>query len=170
MKPYLLSEAAVTLITNTIKTNIAGALASVRNYAADGAVTTEVPASYFIYPKATGYRCPAVFVVDENTDFRQANMEANFIDARMSINVTVKVEDKDQNALTIKSWRYASALQSILEQSNLVSPDGKVKLSIKVRRIKPGPMYVLAESEAETSASFFKEYDLFLDVDFFESF
>jgi hypothetical protein len=170
--PHILSEAAVTLIINSIKANIATALASVRGYYHDGAVTTEVPptTSYFIYPKAHGYACPAIFVIDDTTDFRQSEKLANFIDAKMSINVSVKIEDIDQTSLTVKGWRYVSALHSILEQSSLVSADSTIKLTIKVKRVKPGDMYVLGNAEADSTATFFKEYTLYCDVEFFESF
>lgn len=170
-QPNLLSEAAICLIIDTIKANIGQALADVRTYWADGKVTTEVPPqnSYFIYPSAQGYRCPAIFVIDDNTDFRQSVVNANFINASMSINVTVKVEDKDQYKLALKSWRYASALHSILDQANLVNSDNAVKLVVRVRRLKPGPMYTIPNDDADTTAQFFKEYELSCDVDFYEN-
>ena len=168
----LLSEEAVNLILTSIKTNIAPALASIRSYWDDGTVTTEPPptSSYFIYPKAQGYRCPAIWVVDEGTDFRKSETKANFIDALMSINVSVKVEDKDQYKLAIKCWRYVSALYSILEESNLVSSDGAVKIVVKVNRVKAGPMYTIENDDPDVTAQFFKEYELFCDVEFYQGF
>jgi hypothetical protein len=169
--PHLLAEAAVCLIVDTIKANIQLALQDVRVYWSDGKVTTEVPPteSYFIYPKAQGYRCPAIFVIDEGTDFRLSTTNSNFINALMSINVSVKIEDKDAYKLALKAWRYASALHAILEQANLVSPDNTVSIKIKVKRSKPGPLYTIENDDPDTSAQFFKEYELFCDVEFYEN-
>ena len=170
--PHLLAEAAVGLIIDNIQANIAAALSNIRNYWDDSQVTTELPPteSYFIYPKAQGYQCPAIFVIDEGPhDFRQADAQANFICARMVINVSVKVEDQDARRLTIKAWRYASALHSILEQANLVMSDNSVKIVVKVKRIKPGPLYTIENDDANTTAQFFKEYGLFCEVEFWEN-
>ena len=169
--PHLLTEAACGLIVDTIKTNIVAQLALVRTYWADAKVTTEPPPteSYFIYPKARGYRMPAIFVEDDGTEFQQAQAEANYIHAKMSINVSVKVEDKDQYKLMLKSWRYASALHAILEQANLASSDNSVKLVVKVTRIKPTSMYTIANDDADQTAQFFKEYVLFCEVEFWEN-
>lgn len=167
--PHLLAEAAVFLIQDTIKANIEGALATVRAYYDDGKVTTEPPptTSYFIYPKAHGYRCPAIFIIDDTTDFRLSQKQANYINAAITINVSLKVEDKDQYKLAVKAWRYVAALHSILDQATLVSADETIKLVVKVERAKPGPMYTLEDSDAET-AQFFKEYVLQCQVEFYE--
>lgn len=170
--PHLLAEAAVGLIKDAIKANITDALAQVRSYWHDGKVTTEVPPteSYFIYPNAHGYRCPAIFIIDQGPhDFRQGSTQSNFINASLSINVSVKIEDRDAYKLTLKAWRYASALHSILEQANLVSSDKTVKIVVKVVRMKPGPLYTLANDEADSTAQFFKEYELYCDVEFYEN-
>jgi hypothetical protein len=170
--PHLLAEAATCLILDTIKANIQTALGEVRNYWSDGKVTTEIPPteSYFIYPKAQGYRCPAIWVIDEGTNFRLSETQSNFINALMSINVSVKIEDKDAYKLALKAWRYASALHAILDQANLVSPDNAVSIKIKVKSTKPGPLYAIENSDPDTTAQFFKEYELFCDVEFYENF
>jgi len=170
--PRLLAEEAINLIVSTIQTNIASALSSVSAYWNDGLVTMEPPpsGSYFIYPKAHGYQCPAIFVIDEGPhDFRQAENQSNFINARMAINVSVKIEDQTADTITIKAWRYASALHQILDQANLASSDGTVKIVVKVKRMKPGGLYTLANDESDSTAQFFKEYELYCDVDFFEA-
>jgi len=126
--------------------------------------------NYFIAPKQHGYRCPAVFIIDENTDFRQTETKANFINAVMNINVTIKVEDQNSALLTIKAWRYQAALHQVLDQTPIASADSAVKILSKVRRITPSGIYSYQNSEADSTASFYKEYELQLEVDFFENF
>jgi hypothetical protein len=172
VSPRLLAEAAVDLIVTAIQTNITAALANVRSYWHDGEVTTESPptGSYFIYPKARGYRCPAIFVIDEGPhDFRQSELKSNFVNAKLSINVSVKIEDKDAYKLTLKAWRYASALHQILEQATLVSSDNTVKIVVIVKRAKPGPLYAVENDDSDQTAAFFKEYVFYCDVEFYEA-
>jgi hypothetical protein len=169
--PRLLTEAAIFMIQDRIKSEITLALSKVRTYYHDGQVTTESPSneSYFIYPKAQGYRCPAIYVEDAGFDFRQGETKANFVNAKASINVSFKVEDKDQYKLTLKCFRYISAMHQILEQANIVNADKSVKLVVQVKSVKPGPMYTLTESEPDSTAQFFKEYVFYCDVDFYEN-
>lgn len=167
-----LTETAVTLLTTYIQDNIATALASIAAIRPDDLVSLEPPVntSYFIAPKQHGYQCPAIFVIDDNTDFRQNEMKANFINALMKINVTVKVEDQDAYLLTLKAWRYQAALHQLLDQTPIDNGDSTVSLLSKVRRITPSGIYSYQNSESDTTASFFKEYELQLEVDFFENF
>lgn len=166
-----LSETGVQLIENYIKDNITAALAAVAAIR-PGDVTTESPSSesYFPYFKAHGYRCPAIFVVDDGMDFRQSETKANFINAMFSVNVSVKVEDKTMDLLTVKAWRYQAALHSLLDQTTLATQDGKVNLVSRVRKIEPDGPYTYGNDEADETATFFKEYMLKLDVEFFENF
>ena len=167
-----LTETAVTLIVQYLRTNINAALQAIALIHPDDLVTLEPPpsSSYFPFEKAHGYQCPAIFVVDDGMDFRQAEKGANYIDALLAVNVTVKVEDSDMTLLTMKAWRYQAALQSLLDQTPLASLDGKVKLYSKVKGIKPSGTYTYGNSEEDETATFFKEYTLNLAIDFFENF
>lgn len=172
IQPRYLTETAVQLIMTHIQSNITTALAAIAVIRPDNIVSLESPESdaYFYFAKAHGYRCPAIFVIDDDMDFRQQETKANFINALLGINVTVKVEDQDADYLTKKAWRYQAALHSLLDQTSLVSADSKVKLVSKVRRIRPTGMYTYENSEPDSTANFFKEYELQLEVDFFENF
>lgn len=167
-----LSETAISLVVAYLKANMATALSGVRTYHADAKVTTEAPPSqsYFIYPKAHGYKCPAIFVIDDGMDFRQPELKANFIDAKLSLVVSVKVEDRDAEKLTYKAWRYQAALHQLLDLTELASADKLVKLSIVVSSIKPSGIYTLATAQPDEQASFFKEYVLRCTVNYFEGF
>ena len=167
-----LTETDLKLIMAYIKANIATALAAIRVDRADPIVTTEPPPSesYFIFQKAKGYRCPAIFVEDAGMDFRQAEKKANHINALSSINVTVKVQDRKKYLLTIKALRYQAALHQLLDQTPLANSDGTVKLYLRVKRIKPSGLYTYDNSEEDDTADFFFEYMLELAVEHVENF
>ena len=167
-----LTETAVTQIKTLIKSNIGQALIDVRTYRADAKVSTEPPPteSYFIAPEEHGYECPAIFIIDGGTDFRQSSEKSNCINALMSIDVSVKVEDRDKYLLTTKAWRYQAALHKVLDLTRLASLDGTTTLFIRVKRIKPSGVYAYANAEKDSTASFFFEYTLNLEVEYIENF
>ncbi len=167
-----LTETDLDLITAHIQNNIASALAAIRINRNDPIVTTEPPPtdSYFNYFKAHGYRCPAIFVIDDGMDFRQQEKNANHINALSSINVTVKVEDRKKELLVIKALRYQAALHQLLDQTPLANNDNTVKLYLRVKKIKPSGLYTYGNSEEDDSASFFYEYMLELAVEHVENF
>jgi hypothetical protein len=103
-------------------------------------------------------------------DFRQATTQANFINAITSINVTVKVEDRKMELLVIKALRYQAALHEVLDQTTLASADGLVSLKVRVKNIKPSGIYTYGNSEADDTATFFKEYTLNLAVEHYENY
>lgn len=167
-----LTETDLDLITACIKANIDTALADVSSIHPDQLVSMESPetSSYFNFYHAHGYRCPAIFVVDDGMDFRQSETKANHINAISSINVSVKVEDKDKTLLTKKALRYQAALHEILDQTPLANGDGTVKIYLRVKNIVPSGLYTYADSETDTTASFFFEYMLKLAVEHYENF
>jgi hypothetical protein len=167
-----LIETDLSLITKCIQDKISAALADISSIHPDNLVTLETPSteSYFIYQKAHGYRCPAIFVEDGETDFRQAEWKSNFIDALATVYVTVKVEDYNMDLITLKAMRYQAALHEILDQTSLVSSDNAVSLKLRVKRIKPSGIYTYENSESSSTATFFKEYTLQLDVEHYENY
>lgn len=169
MNARKLLEGDVDLILTHIKTNIAAALADVRADRTDPIVTTEPPKSYFIYPMAVGYKTPAVFVIGDSMQFMQPN-GPNFIKALSSINVTVLIEDRTAERLTIKAFRYMAALHEVLEQTNLQTADNKLKIVCKVTRAENSPLYSTKEDESAPDNVFRKEVSLFLEVDHWENF
>lgn len=164
-----LTETDVDLIIEHIKTNIAATLAALRISRNDPVVTTEPPRSYFIYEKAAGYRTPAVFVIADNVDFA-LERGANHINAISNINVTVLIEDKDAEKLTIKSWRYQAALHELLANTRLTSADNAVTIVTKVLRVSYSPLYALKGREDDPQAFFRKEVALECAVEHYENF
>ena len=167
-----LTETAQSMIIAHLQANIASALSDIYTLRGDNLTTMETPStqSYFTYPKAHGYKCPAIFVIDKGMDFRQTDTKANHINAMLRMDVAVKVEDKEQSVLVTKCLRYQAALHELLEQTNIVSSDNKVKINIIVRTAEPSEMYTLAETDTNDTASFFKEYRLSLEINYFENF
>lgn len=156
-------EKDVDLILEYVQANLPAALAAVRAQRADKLVTTENPQSYFIYPKARGYKTPAVFVIGEAMDFNQEGFGSNFVPAVSTVNVSVLVEDRNADLLTRKVYRYLSALHEVLEQATLQSSDDEVKIFVRVSRSQISPLYSNSDKESETV--FRKEAALYLTVE-----
>lgn len=165
-----LTEGAVTLMLSYIQANIAGALQKVRDDRPDDLVTTEVPKTYFIYPKAKGFKTPAVFVIAEDFDFRAQEMGANFLSGSIRINVSVLLEDRNRDLLTKRCWRYQAALYNLLAQTQLTSSDNALKIVSIVKRARYSPLYSTARNEESTEAMFRKEVLLECDIDHYENF
>lgn len=165
-----LTEEAVGLIIAYIQSNIATALTDVRVDRPDNAVVTEVPQSYFNYENAHGYTAPAIFVICEEFDFKLDEYRANYINADARINVSALVEDIDKNSLTIKTWRYQSALHELLAQTQLQSSDNRVKLTIKVKKATFSPLYSKVKNKESTEAVFRKEVLLECEVNHRENY
>lgn len=165
-----LTETTVNLIIDQLKAQLPGALSGVRSIAPDKSVTMDPPQSYFIYPRAKGYRTPAVFVIPQDMDFKQEERGQNFISALMRINLSVLLEDQDRERLTKRAWRYQAAMHQVLSNVPLTSSDSKVKAVVKVRTSTYSPMFTRAKNEDDPQAVFAIEVVLELDVDHFENF
>jgi hypothetical protein len=166
-----LTEKTVSLIQDQIKAGIAGALASVRAQRADKAVSTEPPPtqSYFIFEGAKAYRCPAIFMIADSMDMHNADRGANFIAARARIIVSVIVEDRRQDLLTLKAWRYQAALHQLLHLATLTTADQKVRVETKVERVLYSHEFTDAVDKDVPQGVFRKEVALHLDAEHFEN-
>ncbi len=164
-----LTEATINLLLNHIQSNIGSALTEIRDDAPDSLVTTETPKSYFLYPKAKGFRTPAVFIIAEEFDFRVPEMGANFISGSVRINVSVLVEDRNRELLTSRCWRYQSALHMLLSQTQLTTPDNALKIISIVKRARYSPLYSTTKNEEAVEAVFRKEVLLECEVDHYEN-
>lgn len=170
--PKLL-EGTVTLIQSYIQANIGAALDAISSngFNTDVDVTLENPASYFIYEKPQGYRLPAVFVMSDNFDFKTKENASNFINATAPINVSIEIEDKTQDLVTYKAWRYQSALYSVLNGTQILSGDSNLKLIVWVYKMLQSALYNPKDVEGESgSASFRKEVVLQCEVSHLENF
>jgi len=170
MSARKLLEGDVNLILAEIKAKMPAALAAVRADRLDPKVTTEKPESYFTFERAQGFKTPAIFVIGEDMDFRQAERGANHINALSTVNVSVLVEERNQELLTKKVYRYCSALHEILEQANLSSDDGKLQIFVRVAKMEMSAIYTDSDNPNDPRAVFRKEAFLALNVDHIENY
>lgn len=128
-----LTEIPTTLIQAQIQNNIAATLAALHLDRGDSAVNLDVPptASYFTYAGSKAYRAPAVFTVPQGIDFKLVRGQ-NFVDATLSMIVSIVCEDRNQNNLSLKAWRYMDALHELLQGIELQDAGSKVKIVISV--------------------------------------
>jgi hypothetical protein len=124
-------EYTTTAITNYIQDNIGPALDLLAIDRPDGTVTLENPVEYFNYEKAIGYKTPAVFVVPTDVDFR-LNRGPNNINASVKIFVALVVEDRSQDLLQLKCFRYFDALHQILSMVQI--DDVNRRIIVKVMK------------------------------------
>ena len=162
-----LVEIAVNLIETQIKNNIAAALAAVRTDRADAYVTTEIPKSYFHYQPSKAFDTPSVFIIPENIDFKKDRGQ-NHINATAKINVAVIVEDQTSARLAARTWRYQSALYSILDQVPLTTADKTFKIVVIVKRAEFTEEYSDSTRKGQPSAAWRKGVLLECDVEMFE--
>ena len=154
-----------------IKANVAAQLALQNALYAGNypSTTTEAPLDYFIYPRAQGFRSPAIFVVPERQDFKKRERGANHINAQTRLNVSVLIEDKDAEKLYLKAYRYQAALVGLLDQAILTSTDSKVRLTVVVENAQFSPLYSLTKDPNAPIAVFRKEVWLECSVEHYES-
>lgn len=170
MGSYRLAESTVGLIEAQIKTNIAGALSSVRTYRNDALVTLESPKEYFRYEQpAYVYQPPAIFTILKSQDIRSQQMGSNHINSLCDVFVAIVIQDRNQNNLVTKSWRYQAALMQLLHEVTLTSSDSSVKLFCKVQTCEFSQSINIKDQKA-TDNVFRKEVSLRLQVEHIENF
>lgn len=171
--PPKLSEGATQLLVSYIQSNISAALDSVAtNAVAAGnpSIALPNPVSYFIYPKAAGYRLPAIFVISDDMDFRIQDKKANFINAKDYFNISALIEDQTEDNMTEAAWRYQQALYWILDEANILSSDNALKLIVVVYKSKISPTFMRTESSPGDGGKFRKEIVLQCQVEHMENY
>lgn len=165
-----LTEWVVDLLQSHVESNITTALAAVNSaLPADApALSYEAPRDYFTYPRAMGFRTPVCFVIADRIDFQKREKGANYINANIRVNLTVLIEDKDADKITRKSYRYQSALHEVLDQIQLVSPDGALKFTVVVQNAAFSPLYSTTDDPNAPGAVYRKEVALELDCYVYE--
>lgn len=168
LPPYqYLAEGAVRYMVDYIKANIGAALDNVSQNVGVPQVQLNNPLNYFIYEQPDAYQCPAVIVIMDDMDFKIEERKSNFVNAQDKINVSIVVEDQDQSLLTVKAWRYQSALHALLDGSTITSPDDAMVLKCFVYRARFSSVYARPEDTPSVGA-FRKEVLLECGVTHFE--
>lgn len=163
-KPRMIMEGTVLPIRDLIRSKISDALLNVRTDRGDGKVTTEPPVEYFIYDKAIAYKTPAVFVLGDDVDFSLSRGQ-NFIAARITVYVSVIVEDRNADLLTLKCWRYQDALHEVLDQAVIELPEENIKNFLKVIKAEYSNTF---QTKSQVQGPFRKEVMLTLQVEHME--
>ena len=167
MSAELLVEETRSLLLDEIKANIDAALTAIRNERNDPIVSTEPPISYFIFAPSNILRCPAVIIVVDSADIPEETTGANHINGVVSIFVSVVVEDREADLLTIKAERYQAALFRILHRKTLQDAVKNVKIYSRVRKLNYSPIYTTKAEDP--MGEFRKEVVLELTVKHFEN-
>jgi hypothetical protein len=94
---------------------------------------------------------------------------SNHTTARIDVGVSVLIEDRDKEKLTIKAWRYQAALHEILDQKNISVTGDKAKLFLIVKSADFSPVFTTGQSTG-TQSVFRKEVALTVEVQQRESF
>lgn len=167
MSSAQLVERASLMIRDSLKQKMPSALSGVRTDRADAIVSTPVPGDYFFYESAAAYRTPAVFIIAGDIDFRKEELGANFVDATIHYNISVVIEDRSEDYLTIKAWRYQAALYECLDQVALEDTVNNVKVTTVVKQATFSPIFTTAGTAPN---NFRKEIVLECDAYQYENF
>lgn len=161
-------EFTVDGIISYMQANLASALSKVSVERVDNAVTMEPPqnVSYFKYEKIQGYKTPAVVVVATNVDFRLAR-GPNSVSAMITIYVSMVLEDRKAENLTLKAYRYSDAAYSLLNRLQLTDNTELRKSIVTVPRIEFSR--TVQEVSQDTGNPFRKEVMLTLNVEHYEN-
>jgi len=167
MSATQLAEKTRALLMATIKADIVAELADIRTDRADPQVSSEPPRSYFIFDGAITYQCPAVFVVVDSIEFPDDQTGPNFVNARVRTYVSVVVEDREEDKLTLKTERYQAALFKILHWRTLEDVPKNVKIFSRILRCEFSPLYTKKRDGG--LSDFRKEVAIELEVKHFEN-
>lgn len=119
----------------------------------------------YVHPTGKALLVPAIFLLIEDFDFRIREMQANCVNAVAKVTASLVLEDQDERTLMYKSWRYESALHSVLDHVTMVSSDNKLKCVSVVYNVSPQPVVLL-----DKSGGFRKETVFKLNVDHIEQY
>ena len=167
MSKAQLVETTRDLVLDAIKAQIATKLAGIRIDRNDPIVTTEPPRSYFIFDGAHTYQCPAVFAVVDSMDFPEDATGANHVNAIVKMYVSVVIEDREADRLTIKSERYQAALFEILHWTTLQDVPKNLRIWTRVVSCQFSPLYT--KKRGGNMAEFRKEVSSELEIKHFEN-
>lgn len=164
-----LSELCVDQIIALLEAELPAVLAAMHADRGAPIVTLEPFRDYYTYPRAMGYRTPACFVIADRIDFQKELKGANHVNARITLNVTALVEDKDADRITRKAYRYQAALQQVLDQRSLTVAPKNTKITLTVQSAAYSPLYSNTEDSTAPNAVFRKEVSLSIDAFAYES-
>jgi hypothetical protein len=165
-----LVEITINTIQDYLYANMPTALSSVSTGRGDNKVSLPNIEKYFIYEPVAGLEAPAVFLVPEDVDFRKTIKKANHVNAMIRVNIAVVVEDINESEVSVKCWRYQSALHKCLDNVVLLSTNNEVKMIVIPMRANFTAMYTSANDHTIAQGVFRKMAVLDCEVQHYESF
>lgn len=168
MSAAQLVEKTRDLLLAEIKAKISPALTKIRDDRADRKVSTEPTIKYFIFDPAITYECPAIFLIVDRMRPMNEQFKTNHVNAQVTLNCSVVVEEIEGQDLVIKCERYQAALFEILHEKTLSDEAKNVKIYSEVTDVLFSPLFV-KDQKTPTMARFRKEAALKLQVMHYES-
>jgi hypothetical protein len=162
-----LAEVSVYLVRSELQASLPAALALVQGQRGDFQVTLERPAEYFIAEKKQILRLPAIFLIPDNIDFH-LEKGPNHPNAILNMRLSIVTEDRNEDNLTIKSYRYQSAIYDVLNGAQLTDTSNNLTLIVKVMQVNFYPIYS-AHDDTTVKGVFRKEVSLTLEINYFEN-
>lgn len=159
-----ISESTVYGVLNYLQTNLPNFLSDLNLERDDNRMSVEAPKSFFAWEVAKAYRCPAIFVIDQSVDMRLEN-GSNFINAAHDIVVSAVVEDRTEELLQKKCWRYQDAIFSCLNNVQIILEDNNVMLKPKIKNFYFSEQF----SEKGDQLIFRKEVAAAIEVEHYEN-
>lgn len=163
INPTNVTESSSYALINFIKNNLGPILSSISTER-DNKVNLEQPKEYFTWATAKAFRCPAIFAICENVDLRPT-IGQNHINAAMSYIVSIVVEDKSEELLQKKCWRYQDALTTLFMNATIITENQDIMLKTIVKNIYFSEQF----SEKRDDLIFRKEVALDLGVEHYEN-
>lgn len=163
MNPTNITEKTSYALIDHIKNNIESVLQDIL-LERDNKVNLEKPKEYFAWEVAKAFKCPAIFVICQNVDLR-LDKGQNHVNALMDYAISVVVEEKTEELLQRKCWRYQDALTTLFANQTLLVDSNNILLKTKVRSIYFSEQF----SEKREDLIFRKEVALDLGVEHYEN-
>lgn len=134
------TEIARNLIIAELKAQFPSFMATLRTDRGDQKVQTLVPQKYFISLESKGYKLPCVYVITGASNTRKEE-GANYANESIDATISVLVDAKTSELVTIRSERYAMVMKKILDNCPLISSDNALRITTLVNRVDYSPIF-----------------------------
>lgn len=147
-----LTEYVVNGLITFLEANLPTKLAELQAEYNDGIILDPIK-GYYISEKKDVPEFPAIFVIDDETDF--PDQRNDYVVGIHRLLVVVAVTDQNEDNLTHKLWRYRRAIAEVVNQDNTL---GIGALKADFGRFFPTPMFT------DKSATFMKDSYMQVEV------
>lgn len=155
-----------------LATNMASALSAESAAWPDGITPLVPPEQYYHYEEASPPQCPALYVLQDQIDYRLDAKGANHINALAIVRCGVIIEEFHQSDAARAARRWANVLHKILNEAVIdYSPSGTVlaRQIVKVRRTMFSDTFKKDAAASSESGPWRKEFVHELEVEHYEA-